>query len=101
MDHEDDDRHDKEPAPHNTGFFKTSSSIQEDVTDGDQWIVSVISPEEPQRDEPTGVPINKGWRRAPNYCLVSANRTPHGKRSSNHRRWCSATDQSLIGRAAW
>ena len=28
MGHEDDDRHEKESAPHNTGFFKTSSSFE-------------------------------------------------------------------------
>ena len=64
MGHEDDDRHDMEPAPHNTGFFKTSSLFKKMSTDGDQWNVSVISLEEPQRDEPTWVPIDKGWRRA-------------------------------------
>ena len=34
-------------------------------------------------------------------CAMMRENTPHGKRSSNLRRWCSATDQSLIGRAAW
>ena len=47
--------------------------IEEDVSDGHQWNVSVISPEEPQRDQPTWVPIDNGWRRAQKYCSVSAN----------------------------
>ena len=52
MGDEDDDRHEKESAPH-TGFFKNLVLIQENVFDGNQWNVFVISPEEPQRDELT------------------------------------------------
>ena len=64
MGHEDDDRHDVESAPHR--IFQDLVLIQNDVSDGHQWNVSVISPEEPQRDQPTWVPIDKGWRRRKN-----------------------------------
>ena len=46
--------------PHHTQGFKNLVLIQENVSDGNQWNVFVISPVEPQRDELTWVPIDKG-----------------------------------------
>ena len=38
----------------------------------------MISPEESQRDEPTWVPIDKGWWRVQKYCLVLRTGTERG-----------------------
>ena len=62
MGHEDDDCHAIEPAPHNIGFCKTSSSFKKMSPTGTSGMFS-ISPEEPQRDEPTWVPIDDGGRK--------------------------------------
>ena len=72
MGHEDENRHDVESAPHRS--FQDLVLFEEDVSDGRQWKVAVISPEERQSDQPTWVPIDNGWRRPQKYCSVSANR---------------------------
>ena len=72
MGHEDYDRHEKGSAPHR--IFQDLALTEEDVSDGHQWNVSAISPEERQSDQPTWVPVDKGWRRSQKNCSVSANR---------------------------
>ena len=57
MGHEDDDRHDVESAPHR--IFQDFVLFEEDVSDGRQWNVAVISPEEPQSDQPTWSQLTK------------------------------------------
>ena len=60
--HEDDDRHDVETAPDR--IFQDLALVQKEVSDGHQGNVCFISPEELQSDQPTLVPIDKGWWRA-------------------------------------
>ena len=79
MGHENDDRLDIKSAPHDTGFLKTLITLKKMSPTGDQWNVSVISPEEFQRDEPTWVPIDKGWRRAQKYCQYLRTGTERGR----------------------
>ena len=42
---------------HHPGFFQDLSLVQKDVSDGNQWNVHIISPEERQIDQP----IDEGW----------------------------------------
>ena len=77
MGHEDDDRHVGEAASHK--IIQVHALIQEDVSDGHQWNVSVISPEERQSDQPTWVPIDKGWRRRKNIAQYLRTGTERGE----------------------
>merc|ERR1719323_1670298 len=54
-------------TPHR--IFQDLVLIQEDVSNGHQWNLFVISPEERQSDQPTWVPIDKSWWRAQEILL--------------------------------
>ena len=55
--------------------FQDLVLIEENVTDGNQWNVFVIRPEDLERDELTWVVIVEGWRRAQKYQVFLWNRS--------------------------